>query len=167
MKKFNNTLPNNSEEAIQNLIKFKKLLDNYKLNQIHNFQIDSDFNPRESFDLRCFFNLMTEEDVHEKIRTNEGREWFSNEEFIDFETVLQVPEDDSYINEHIENEIYYEKEKILVTNNSDFYKAYKIGSTIDECKLIGSCFYQAEFDEISIYKIIRWHLETGEYGWHV
>ena len=157
---------NNYEKTNQNLLKLKKLLDNYKVNQFCTNNND-DFNPRESYDLRCFFNLMTEEDKLKKIRINEGREWFTNEEFIDFDTILQVPEDDIYIKEHIENEIFYKDEKILVTSNSDFYQAYKIGSTIDECKLIGTCFYQAEFDEISIYKVIKWHLETGEYGWHV
>jgi len=189
MKNLNTTESNNSDDANQNLINLKKQLDKYKLKQtrtydydddldLDDFEVDQvytlndiwmdcyDFNPCESFDLRCFFNLLTEEDKLEIIRTNEGREWYLSEEFIDFETILQVPEDDAYIDEHIENEIYIENEKILITCHSDYYQAYKIGLTINQSKFIGACFYQEGIDDTDIYKVIRWYLATGKYGWY-
>jgi hypothetical protein len=180
MKNLNTVTPKKRTKANQNLIRLKKQLDKYKLNQPSTQDYDDDlyldeaiagqfnpedelsvvddrFIPEQCFDLKNFFGLLTTRDILEKFRSNEYQRFFMGEEFIDYEMIQQAHEDDLKVFDNLEKVTYYNDVKVLLVKGPYSFEAYKIGPTIHDCKYIGFRFY---IDDI--FHIIDCHLKTGE-----
>jgi len=146
----------------QNLMNAEKLIENYYRNQEHDIDfdesiyteeaendliyqadeyIDERFVPRNEFHLKKFFGLLTDQEFFDRYTSDEYLPYCMDEIFIDYETILVVdqPPIDPY--KYQNSEIYFVAEKILIDLDLDFFIAYKIGETIDDCQFIG-CDYK-------------------------
>jgi uncharacterized Rmd1/YagE family protein len=195
MKNLHSSTPKDTAVANQKLIRLKKQLDKYKLNQAITNDIDDDyaelammnyddhvyyttdleeifmadyyFNPRDNYDLKEFFGLLTEHEKLEKFRLMDYQCDFMGGLFIDYDTLQQLTDDEAEIIEFQDELIYDTRRKILVTVYSNVYQVYKIGSTIDDCIFIGSCSNKEEFyGDYFINDCILRYLNTGMYGFY-